>query len=256
MRAPFPILILGGTTEAMQLAALLKDSSKFAPVMSLAGRTAQPRLPEMAHRSGGFGGVDGLKRYLRENAVAAVVDATHPFAARMSGNAARACADLNVPLAVLTRPAWERCDGDRWIEVDDFAAARDALGTAPRTVLLTIGRQEVGAFRGGVGHRYVVRSVDAVAPELLPDGARVIAARGPFDEDQEIALMQREGIDAVVSKNAGGGATYAKIAAARRLALPVIMIRRPRSASDGEMHDAAAVMRWLEACCGDHAGTS
>lgn len=241
------MLILGGTTEAMELAALMDGDPRFAPIMSLAGRTSRPRLARITNRIGGFGGVDGLKRYLAESGVRAVVDATHPFAAQISHNAMRACTESGVAHTVLTRPKWEKAPGDNWIEVDSFAAARNALGAVPRTVFLTIGRQEVSAFDGPIPHRYIVRSVDAVDAGMLPDGARTLMARGPFVVEQEMALMSREGVNVVVSKNSGGATTYAKIEAARLLGIQVVMIKRPRQDEAGDLHDAASVIAWLDA---------
>lgn len=238
----------------MQLVALLAADAGFAPVMSFAGRTNDLRLPNIPHRVGGFGGAEGLGRHLREHGIAAVVDATHPFAARMSENASIACETAHVPLVVFTRPAWTRVAGDDWIEVDGFQAAAAALGDIPRNAFLAVGRQELAAFGGGVAHRYVVRSVDAVAPELLPSGARQIQARGPFEVADELRLLREANVDVVVSKNSGGAATYAKIAAARELGLTVVMIRRPRPAIEGALHDAGAVMAWLQALQLTHGG--
>lgn len=240
----------------MQLAALLADNGAYAPLMSFAGRTQALRPPPIPHRVGGFGGAEGLATFLREKRFAAVVDATHPFAVRMSANAATACGQVHLPLMVLTRPAWKRQRGDNWIEVESFAAAAAALGEAPRTVLLTVGRQELAAFRGGVAHRYVVRTVDAVDAVLLPDAAQVILARGPFDTADELQLMRDAAIELVVSKHSGGAATYGKIAAARELGLPVVMIKRPRAAVEGELHDASAVLAWLEALRATHDAAS
>jgi precorrin-6A/cobalt-precorrin-6A reductase len=240
----------------MQLAALLADNGGYAPLMSFAGRTEALRLPRIPHRVGGFGGAEGLAAYLRENRFAAVVDATHPFAVRMSANAAAACGQAHLPLMVLTRPAWKRQRGDDWIEVDSFEAAAAALGETPRTVFLTVGRQELAAFRGGIPHRYVVRTVDAPDTAALPEGAKVILARGPFDAADERQLMRDTAIEVVVTKNSGGAATYGKIAAARELGLPVVMINRPRAAAEGELHDAAAVLAWLEALRATHDAAS
>lgn len=240
----------------MQLAALLADNADYAPLMSFAGRTEALRLPRIPHRVGGFGGVEGLAAFLRENRFAAVVDATHPFAVRMSANAAAACGQVHLPLMVLTRPGWKRLHGDDWIEVDSFPAAAAALGETPRTVFLTVGRQELAAFRGGIAHQYVVRTVDAADPAVLPNPAKVILARGPFDAADELQLMRDAAIELVVSKNSGGAATYGKIAAARELGLPVVMINRPRAAVEGELHDAAAVLAWLEALRATHDAAS
>lgn len=231
----------------MQLARCLANHSAFAPLMSFAGRTRDVVAPPIAYRIGGFGGARALATYLRDKGFRAVVDATHPFAARMSENAAAACAETGVPLTVLTRPAWVRQPGDTWIEVADAASAAAALGDVPRNVLLAIGRQDLAAFRGGAAHRYVVRAVDAPDAGVLPYTARVITARGPFEMAQEVALLRQEGIDVVVSKNSGGAATYGKIAAARDRGLPVVMIRRPRPPAQHEMHDVEDVVAWLEA---------
>lgn len=231
----------------MRLARRLAEHSAYAPLMSFAGRTRALVLPPIPCRIGGFGGAQGLASFLKEGGFAAVVDATHPFASRMSENAAAACAELGVALTVLTRPAWTRQAGDTWIEVDGAGGAAAALGDVPRTVLLAIGRQELAAFRGAGAHRFLVRAVDAPAPDTLPHGARVITARGPFETRQEIDLLKNEAIDVVVSKNSGGEATYGKIAAARQLGLPVIMIKRPRAPTERDLHDAEDVLAWLKA---------
>lgn len=240
----------------MRLAERLTADANYAARMSFAGRTIDLRPPAIPYRVGGFGGGNGLAAYLRAEKIAAVVDATHPFAARMSANAAMATADTHIPLIVFTRPRWERQDTDAWIEVDDFDGARAALGEEPKTVFLTVGRQELGAFRGGVAHRYIVRSVDPPEPKMLPDGAHVILARGPFQEADELTLLRDAGAQVVVSKNSGGAATYGKIAAARQLGIPVVMIRRPRPAIEGELHDVDAVWAWLEALRRTHDGAS
>lgn len=230
----------------MQLGELLAQRAAYAPVLSFAGRTGNPRLPTIAYRIGGFGGALGLAAYLREQGLRAVIDATHPFAARISANTTLACRETGLPLAVLTRPAWQRADGDRWIEVDSFAAAAGALGETPRNVFLAVGRQELAAFRDGA-HRYLIRSVDAVAADVVPRDAVTILARGPFDEAAETELMRQHAIDIVVAKNSGGAATYAKIAAARALGLPVVMIRRPAEAQGAVFTSSGDVLVWLEA---------
>jgi precorrin-6A/cobalt-precorrin-6A reductase len=247
LAAPFLVLILGGTTEAAKLAQALAGNAAYAPLLSLAGRTRAPVPPAIPARTGGFGGAEGLAAFLRENFIAAVIDATHPFAVNISANAAAACRQERIPLAILTRPAWTPAPGDRWIDAEDGAAAATALGEEPRTVLLAIGRQDLSAFRGARHHRYLVRSVDAVAPADLPAGARQLLARGPFDTAGELQLLRDERIDIVVSKNSGGDATYAKIAAARQLGLPVIMVRRPQPRTPGAMHETSTVLAWLDA---------
>jgi len=219
------ILILGGTTEARQLAVRLLPFG--AVTLSLAGRTQAPAAQGVPVRVGGFGGAEGLARHLRDERIDLLVDATHPFAARISANAAEAAAGAGVAAIALSRPAWQQVERDRWTVVDDLAGAVAALGSAPRRVLLAIGRQEVAAFAAAPHHAYLIRSIDPVDPPLAVPRAEYLLARGPFTVAAEIDLMRRHRIDAVVAKNAGGEATYAKIAAARELGIEVVMVQRP-----------------------------
>ncbi len=195
-------------------------------VYSLAGRTAAPSAPPLPLRLGGFGGAEGLAAYLGAEAVTHVVDATHPFAARISRNALAACAATATPLLALERPPWMPAPGDRWTHVPDMAAAAAALPQAPACVFLAIGRQEIAAFAARPQHRYLLRLVDP--PEApLPLRAEVILARGPFTEAGDLALLRDRGIGIVVAKNAGGTGAVAKLHAARALGLPVILVDRP-----------------------------
>lgn len=221
------ILILGGTTEARQLAGKLTRRADFSVTLSLAGRTESPVAQGVPVRVGGFGGAEGLAVYLSEQHVHLLIDATHPYAARISANAAEAAQQTGVPIIALRRPGWEPVAGDRWTLVAGVAEAANALGMAPRRVLLAIGRQEAGAFEAAPQHHYLIRSVDPVEPKLAVPDAVYLLARGPFPEADERALLEKHGIDAVVSKNSGGDATYGKIAAARALGIEVFMVRRP-----------------------------
>ena len=217
------VLLLGGTGEARRLAQRLVDDG--VPVLSsLAGRVADPVLPAGDVRVGGFGGVPGLAAWLRENPVAAVVDATHPFAAGMTANATEACALAGVPLLRLQRPGWTPGPGDDWREVGSPAAAAAAV-EGFGSVFLTTGRQGLAAFAGLAAH-CVVRSVDPPDPPL-PARTTVVLARGPFTVEEERALMTEHGIDVVVTKDSGGHMTEAKLTAARELGIPVVLIRRP-----------------------------
>jgi precorrin-6A/cobalt-precorrin-6A reductase len=238
------ILILGGTGGANALAARLTGDRV---TVSLAGRTARPLLPAAPHRIGGFGGADGLARWLAAEAVEFVVDATHPFAARISANAALACRAAGVPLLALRRPPWRPVAGDRWIEVAAIADAPAALGEAPQRVFLTTGRLDMACFATAPQHRYLLRLIDPPdPPPPLPD-CRIVLARGPFAEADEIALIRAEAVTMLVSKNAGGDATYAKIAAARRLGLPVVMVRQPAPPEVPAVDTVDAAARWLDA---------
>jgi precorrin-6A/cobalt-precorrin-6A reductase len=163
----------------------------------------------------------------------------------MSKHAVAACADVGVPLAVLTRPPWRAGPGDVWIEVGDAAEAAAALGAAPKRVFLTVGRQQLGAFRD-LPHHFLLRTIDPPPPELLPKSAEIVLAKAPFAVADEIDLMRRHSIEIVVSKNSGGGATEAKLEAARALGLPVVMIRRPPLLGQTVFYDVAGALAWIE----------
>jgi precorrin-6A/cobalt-precorrin-6A reductase len=239
------VLILGGSTEASALARLIAGRQEIGAVLSLAGRTQNPVPSPIPSRAGGFGGVAGLVDYLRRERIEALIDATHPFAAQMSRHAEAACRELDLPRLVLTRLPWSATDKDRWIDVADASAAACALGVQPRRVFLTVGRLSLPAFAAAPQHRYVVRAIDE--PEglaALPDH-RLILARPPFRIEDEMRVMSEERIDIVVSKNSGGGASYAKIAAARELGLPVVMIRPPKHIDGAVVYDPRAALEWI-----------
>lgn len=238
-------LILGGTTEAGALARALAGDARFDAVLSLAGRTRSPALPPIPYRIGGFGGAEGLARYLRAEGVQALVNATHPFAARMSRNVVAAAALAGIPLLRVLRPAWVPGPGDCWTIVPDMEEAAEELGRAPRRIFLALGRQELAPFAARPWHDYLIRSVDPPDPALLPPRARTIAARGPFDATRERELLAAHGIEVVVCKNSGGDATAGKLAAARALGLPVVMVARPDSPAAETVPDADAALQWL-----------
>ena len=239
------ILILGGTGEAAEIARHLAGRPGLSATLSLAGRTADPKPQALPTRTGGFGGPEGLAAHLRAEGIDRLIDATHPFAARISANAARAAEQAGVPLLAVRRPAWAPQPGDAWIEVDSVPEAADALGAEPRTVFVTVGRNEVAAFARAPQHRYIVRTIEPVAGALPVPDLVEIQARGPFDAAAEAALMTGHGVEVLVSKNAGGAATAGKIAAARRLGLPVVMVRRPEKPGVEAVTDAAGALRWL-----------
>ncbi|MFL5289491.1 MAG: cobalt-precorrin-6A reductase [Rhodopila sp.] len=241
-----PVLILGGTTEARALAGALAGREDMAPVVSLAGRTVNPLAYPVSMRVGGFGGAEGLACWLREHGVRALIDATHPYAAQMSQNAASAAGLTGVPLLALRRPAWTPIAGDRWIEVADAVEAVAALGAAPRRVLLALGRQELGPFEAAPQHWYLVRSVDPVDPALAVPQAEYLLGRGPFDAADEEALLRSHCIEFIVAKNSGGSATYGKLAAARALGIEVLLFRRPLPPSVREVGTVAEAVAWLD----------
>jgi precorrin-6A/cobalt-precorrin-6A reductase len=240
------ILILGGTTEARRLAERLVERVDVEVTVSLAGRTAAPAAHAVPVRVGGFGGAEGLGQYLIAERVDALVDATHPYAAVISANAADAAATTRVPLLALRRPPWVALPGDRWIEVADPAAAVHALGEAPRHVFLALGKGDIRTFARAPQHHYLVRSVEPVDPPLAVPHASYVTGRGPFTEADDRALLAAHVIDLVVAKNSGGTATYGKIAAARALGLPVILLRRPALPDVPAVETIEEALTWLD----------
>ncbi len=239
------LLILGGTGEASALAARAALVPQLRVVTSLAGRTSAPLAPYGELRRGGFGGADGLAAYLRDAAIDLVVDATHPFAAVISRHAAEACARAAKPRLVLVRPPWQRQSGDRWIEVDDLAGAAAALPGLAHRVFLSVGRQELRTFGAVRDCWFLVRLIEPPRTALPLAEAEIITARGPFTVEDERDLMTSRRIEALVSKNSGGDATYAKIAAAAALGLPVVIVRRPPP-PPGEIVEAVeAALDWI-----------
>jgi len=240
------ILILGGTTEARRLAERLAERVDVAATVSLAGRTTAPAAYAVPVRVGGFGGAEGLSQYLTAERVDALVDATHPYAAIISANAADAAAAARVALLALRRPPWVALAGDRWIEVADAAAAVQALGEAPRRVFLALGKGEIRTFARAPQHYYLVRSVEPVDPPLAVPHASYVTGRGPFTEADDRALLAGHAIDLVVAKNSGGTATYGKIAAARALGLPVVLLRRPTLPEVPTVATIEEAVTWLD----------
>lgn len=220
------ILLLGGTAEARELAALLVASG-VPLVTSLAGDVAEPRRPVGTVRIGGFGGADGLAAHLRAHDTTAVVDATHPFAERITANAAAACAATGVALLRLSRPGWAgRPEAAGWQWVDDLDGARRAAERLGARVFLAIGRQGLAAFAGWTDRYVLVRVVDA--PEVDAPGTwEVLRARGPFSFEGECDLLRSRSIDVLVTKDSGGP-TEAKLDAAAHLGVPVVVVRRPQ----------------------------
>lgn len=240
------VLILGGTTEASALARALVDRADLDAVLSLAGRTETPTRPPIAHRIGGFGGVAGLIEYLKSESISGVIDATHPFAAQMTHNAAQACAALDIPRLLFTRPAWVPVEGDQWQRVDHVDAAIKALGEEPKRVFLTVGRLSLSAFRQADHHFYLVRSIDKPDESEMPRDTKLILARGPFTVEDETQLMRAERIERLVTKNSGGAQTDAKLAAARALQIPVIMVERSALPESHVTYDLQEALAFIE----------
>jgi precorrin-6A/cobalt-precorrin-6A reductase len=235
------ILILGGTGEARELAAGLH--ARGVPVTSsLAGRVARPRLPAGAVRIGGFGGPEALAQWLGAHGVHAVIDATHPFAERISASAATACAAAGVPLLRLERHGWSARPGDRFTWVADLPAAAAAIPAHGRRVFLTTGRQGLATF-AAVDAWFLVRCVDPPAPPL-PARHQLMLARGPYTLRGELGLIDAHKIDVLVTKDSGGALVVAKLDAARERGLPVIVVRRPPRPATPAVAGVAEALAW------------
>ncbi|MGK6315176.1 cobalt-precorrin-6A reductase [Neorhizobium sp. DT-125] len=240
------ILILGGTAEARKLAEKLAGDPRFATELSLAGRTRAPAEQPVPVRAGGFGGAEGLAAYIRQKGISILIDATHPYAAQMSRNAAEAGRLADVPLIALRRLPWRRLTGDRWTEVASVDDAVGVLGKHPRKVFLTLGRQELLPFEEAPQHHYLIRSVDPVDPPLDVPHAIYLTSRGPFAEADEARLLEEHAIEAIVAKNSGGPSSYGKIAAARALGIEVILVRRPDLPAVPSVETIEELLTWLD----------
>jgi precorrin-6A/cobalt-precorrin-6A reductase len=236
------LLILGGTAEARGLAGAAVDrfGHRLDVITSLAGRTRNPAALPGTVRVGGFGGAAGLADYLSAEAIAIVIDATHPFAEVISDHAREACEGTGVPRLALLRPRWRKQAGDHWIEVDDVAGAAVALADHGGRAFITVGVKELDAFAGAHG---VIRLVDR--PAAPPANFEMLTGRGPFTVAGETRLLTDHGIDVVVSKASGGTATRAKITAARNLGIPIIMMRRPPDPPGPRTSRQSAALDWI-----------
>ena len=238
------LLILGGTGDAAELAAKAANLPGIEVIVSLAGRTRQPK-DVVNIRIGGFGGVAGLSAYLRDEKIDLLIDATHPFAAQISRNAIASAAEVGIGALMLVRPMWQRVIGDNWIEVENIEAAAQKLSDRSKRVFLTIGRQELAAFAHLQDIWFLMRMIDPPQPNTLVPKGLLLYDRGPFTLADERQLLIQHAIDTVVSKNSGGDATYAKIIAARELNIPVVMVQRPAVPQGDRVANVEAALNWL-----------
>ncbi|WP_263384952.1 cobalt-precorrin-6A reductase [Granulicella arctica] len=240
------VLILGGTSEASQLITSLKTIPNIEIITSLAGRLTQPKLPSGTVRIGGFGGIEGLTSYLIAEHICAVVDATHPFAAKISKSAEVACDRLDIPLLAFERPPWKPID--KWINVPDAHVAASLIDKSENRVFLSIGRQDIGAFKLCTQAWFLIRTIDP-PEDFLPIRCRLILERGPFHLGAEIDMLRKSSINILITKNSGGIATYPKIEAARELGIKVIVINRPKKHSVATISDLGELVQELAKVC-------
>jgi precorrin-6A/cobalt-precorrin-6A reductase len=239
------LLILAGTTEASALAEACEGRGGLAVISSLAGRTRAPRELPGEVRIGGFGGAEGLASFLRARAIDRLIDASHPFAEQIGRHAEQACRVARVPRLRLLRPPWQRQADDHWVEVADLAEAARRLPEFGRRAFLTVGHKDLGAFASVADVWFLIRTIE---PPQGPHLRRALwlQGRGPFLPEAELALLRDHAIDVLVTKASGGEATYAKLAAARRLGLPVIMVRRPPAPPGPVVATVAGALDWLD----------
>lgn len=232
------VLLLGGTAEGRALATILHPQVDI--ISSLAGRVPDPALPVGPVRVGGFGGVDGLRCWLRDERIDAVVDATHPFAATMTAHAVEVCDELRIPHLVLARPAWD--PGSAIVVASDTEAANTVAEQGYSRVFLTTGRSGAAAFAESAAW-FLIRAVTVPDAALLPPHHQLVLSRGPYRYDDELSLLGEHRIDALVTKNSGGDMTRAKLDAAAALNVPVLMVARPALPAGakvvGSVQDAA-----------------
>ncbi len=242
------ILILGGTGDAVKLAAKLATIPEIEVISSLAGRTKKPAALVGQVRIGGFGGAEGLANYLRANSIDLLIDVTHPCAGQITINGAIAAKIVNIPHLMLVRPQWEKVAGDHWIEVETVEAAAEAIPESVKRVFITSGRQQLEPFlqrsHSYPDTWYLIRSIDP--PDLTLSNSQLLLDRGPFNLEQERQLLREYQIQAIVSKNSGGDATYAKIVAARELGIPIIMVQRPQMPEGDKVTSIQQAIAWLQ----------
>ncbi len=261
------ILILGGTSEASELVALLSGKPDIQITLSLAGRTKSPVLPQVNHRIGGFGGILGLTDYIKAEKITALICATHPFAQKMPFNAMEAAKIADIPLLFILRPQWQPQAGDNWLEVDSHSQAILSCGVQSTStgsqqyapdpaqpdgsqdnslnIFLTVGRLELAHYAASSQkYNYVIRSIDEIEDKPVKK-AVYITARPPFTVKNEEELLKKYNIDYIITKNSGGAATAAKLAACRKLKIPVIMIRRPQRPDWLHVQSGQEAMEWI-----------
>lgn len=239
-----PILVLAGTQEARLLCDTLHDRG-IPTLASLAGATREAAKLPVSTRVGGFGGSAGFVDYVQSNRVRAVVDATHPFAHRISGRTHRICQERDLPYLQILRPGWSPVDGDIWHFIDTEADAA-ALIPADATVFLATGRQTLGRFGTLRAKRIICRQIDPPTEPFPFPGGEYLVGRPPFSVEDERDLFQELGIHWLIVKNAGGDSSATKLTAARQLGIPVIMINRPAPAAPSFVETVDEALDWID----------
>lgn len=248
MTEPKRLLILGGTGEACDLAEAAAElfSGTLDITSSLAGRTDDPRTPPGSMRRGGFGGGPGLADFIKEESIDILIDATHPFAEKISANAYDACLVTGTPRLTLARPPWDLPPEARWIEAQDITEAAAMLPNFARRVLLTTGMGGIEAFAGLDDIHFVVRVIGKPTEPLPLTGCTIIIGSPPFSVEDEARLLAEHNIDTMVSKHSGGAQTVAKIAAAIEAGVKMVLIARPLPEPGEAVESIDEALKWLE----------
>jgi precorrin-6A/cobalt-precorrin-6A reductase len=243
------ILILGGTREAIEIAFDLEQIENTTVVTSLAGVTRSPRLPNGKVRYGGFGGKDGLFDYIIREKITLVIDATHPFAEKITKNASEVSKRANIPFLHFSRKPWEKTAQDKWYEVENSKAAASTLThkdfECAKNIFLTIGRKDVNYFYSINTKQFFVRSIEPVKELACFDNMKWIQGRGPFTFQDEYTFFQEHSIDCLVAKNSGGYASHPKITVARVLGIPVVLLQQPKSINVTKIYDREALTAFV-----------
>ncbi len=235
------ILLLAGTGDARRIA---RDLSDLPIIASLAGATTAPAEYPCDLRTGGFGGAEAMALWIKANNIAAIIDATHPFAAQISANAVAAANATDTPITRILRPPWEQEPGETWIKVPTVGAAARALPEGARAFLAT-GRGSQDAFTARRDIWCALRLIDP-PKSIYPGNGEYIVSRPPFDVASETALFSRLSISHLVVKNAGGAAARTKLTAAAKLNIPIIIVSRPEESNAASEIAQEDLREWLD----------
>jgi precorrin-6A/cobalt-precorrin-6A reductase len=237
------LLILGGTGEARDIAQRLVGTDA---IISLAGATRAPKAQGLPTRIGGFGGAEGFATFLQDENISAVLDATHPFASRITTRTAAVCDQAGLPYVQVLRPAWEPQAGDQWTQIyaEQEAASHIKKGA---TVFLGTGRQTLARFANLAGCTVICRQIDPPTQPFPFEGGQFLVGRPPFSVKDEVALFAKLGVDWLVVKNAGGAPSRAKLTAARKLGIPVLMMARPAQGDWAVVETVENALAWVAA---------
>jgi len=238
------VLIIGGTAEANKIAYHFINNEKYNIIISLAGRTINPKIITPNTRIGGFGGSEGLENFIHTKKIELIVDASHPYATNISRNAIETSKRLRIPIISYIRREWKRSPLDNWIDAKSFEDAIKYLPKISRT-FLSLGKQNLDLFSNLKKHWFLIRTIDKIQLDTFKASHRYIYGKGPFTILDELLIMKNNRIDYIITRNSGGDDTYAKMLAARYLKKRVIVIRRPKIVSDNNFYNTKSIVQYI-----------